>query len=87
MDAKLTLRLDADIIERVKIYASKHQKSISALTEELYKSLLSKTLENYDSDIRSPVAGKYKGVISSADFEADTQKAHFLWEKHLVKLP
>ncbi|MFA7146686.1 MAG: DUF6364 family protein, partial [Candidatus Riflebacteria bacterium] len=40
MDTKLTLRLDKEVIERIKIYASKRQKSLSALTEELYKSLL-----------------------------------------------
>lgn len=84
MDTKLTLRLDGGIIERIKIYASKQQKSLSALTEELYKSFLLKTDENFDSDIRSPIARKYKGIISSTDFDADTQKAHFLREKHLA---
>ena len=84
MDTKLTLRLDGDIIERIKIYASKQQKSLSTLTEELYKSFLLKTDENSDSDIRSPIARKYKGIISSTDFDADTQKVHFLREKHLA---
>ncbi|MBF0548368.1 MAG: hypothetical protein HQM08_28290 [Candidatus Riflebacteria bacterium] len=83
MDTKLTLRLDADIIERIKIYASKQQKSLSALTEELYKSFLLKTDDNSLSDIRSPIARKYKGIISSTDFDADTPKTHFLREKHL----
>jgi hypothetical protein len=84
MDTKLTLRLDGDVIERIKIYASKQQKSLSALTEELYKSFLLKTDESSDSDIRSPIARKYKGIISNTNFDADARKAHFLREKHLA---
>ncbi len=83
MDTKLTLRLDKEIIERIKIYASKQQKSLSELTEELYKSFLLKSPENSESEIRSPIAKKYKGIISSTDFDAETQKLNYLRDKHL----
>ena len=80
MDTKLTLRLDKEI----KIYASKQQKSLSALTEELYKSFLLRTNKDSNSGISSPIARKYKGIISSDDFDADAQKLRCLKEKHLA---
>ena len=83
MNTRLTLRLDKEIIERIKIYASKQQKSLSELTEELYKSFLLKNPENSESEIRSPIAKKYKGIISSAGYDAETQKLNYLRDKHL----
>lgn len=83
MDTKLTLRLNKEIIERIKIYASKQQKSLSALTEELYKSFLLRSNRNSESEIRSPIAKKYKGIISSTDFDAEAQKSSYLRNKHL----
>lgn len=83
MDTKLTLRLDKEIIERLKIYASKQGKSLSELTEELYKSLLLRSPWNSESEIRSPIAKKYKGIINSTDFDAETQKLSYLRDKHL----
>lgn len=83
MDTKLTLRLDKEIIERIKIYASKQQKSLSALTEELYKAFLMRSTGSSESEIRSPIAKKYKGIINSADFDADAQKLSYLRDKHL----
>ncbi len=84
MDAKLTLRLDKEIIERIKIYAAKQQKSLSALTEELYKSFLLRGNQNNESEIHSPIARKYKGIISSTDFDTDTKKISYLRGKHLA---
>lgn len=83
MDTKLTLRLDKEIIERIKICASKQQKSLSELTEELYKSFLLKSPGNSESEIHSPIAKKYKGIINSTDFDEETQKLNYLRDKHL----
>jgi predicted transcriptional regulator len=83
MDTKLTLRLDKEIIERIKILASKQHKSLSALTEELYKSFLLRRGEEIDSEISSPIAKKYKGIINSTDFDAESQKLSYLKDKHL----
>jgi predicted transcriptional regulator len=83
MDTKLTLRLDKEIIERIKILASKQHKSLSALTEELYKSFLLKKGKDTDSEINTPIAKKYKGIISSTDFDAESQKLSYLKDKHL----
>ena len=84
MDTKLTLRLDKEIIERIKIYASKRQKSLSALTEELYKSLLMKSSDDSESENLSPIAKKYKGIIGNPDFDADAAKFTYLKDKHLL---
>ena len=83
MDTKLTLRLDKETIERVKIYASKQKKSLSALTEELYKSFLMRNKDDCQSEIRTPIAKKYKGIISNTDFDAEFHKLTYLRDKHL----
>lgn len=83
MDTKLTLRLDRAVIERMKIYASKQQKSLSALTEELYKSLLMKSGEVSDFEVHSPIVRKNKGIISSTEFDAAASKLSYLKDKHL----
>ncbi|HSF53729.1 MAG TPA: DUF6364 family protein [Algoriphagus sp.] len=41
MDTKLTLKLDRNIIERAKVYASDHQVSLSKLVENYLNSLTS----------------------------------------------
>lgn len=83
METKLTLRLDKETIERIKIYASKQKKSLSTLTEELYKSLLMKTNNDSQSTITTPIAKKYKGIISNTDTDAEAQKMKYLRDKHL----
>jgi predicted HicB family RNase H-like nuclease len=37
MDAKLTLKLDKAVIEKAKIYAASHKKSLSGLIENYLK--------------------------------------------------
>ncbi|KKK83312.1 hypothetical protein LCGC14_2794640, partial [marine sediment metagenome] len=45
MNTKLTLRMEKEIIEQIKMYAMEHNKSVSFLTETLYKSILIKEKE------------------------------------------
>lgn len=82
MDSKLTLRLDKDIIEEIKIFALKHKQSVSSLTEDLYKKILINK-EGKVSDIVSPITRKYKGILGSDNIDIDTQRLEFLKEKHL----
>ena len=42
MDAKLTLKLDKDVIDRAKEYASSQNRSLSRLIESYLKSLINK---------------------------------------------
>ena len=83
MDAKLTLRLDKDIIEKIKIYAAKEHLSLSDLTENLYKSYLVNSAVSTQQGISSPIAKKYKSIISSSDFDYDDLKVSYLSEKHV----
>ena len=82
MNTKLTLRLDKDIIEQIKIYALTNQKSLSALTEDLYKKVLYDNKENI-SDIQTPIAKKYKGVLGKSEIDFNSMKLNYLKAKHL----
>lgn len=82
MDSKLTLRLDKDIIEEIKIFALKHKQSLSSLTEDLYKKILLIN-ENDGSRIESPIARKYKGILGSETIDVAEQRLEYLREKHL----
>lgn len=82
MNTKLTLRLDKDIIDQIKIYALTNQKSLSALTEDLYKKVLYGTKENI-SDIQTPIAKKYKGILGKSEIDFNSIKLNHLKAKHL----
>ena len=80
MDSKLTLRLDKSIIDQIKVYALRHQRSVSALTEDLYKEIL---IEKETNGISSPIARKYKGIIGKDQISIDDIKTNYLKEKHI----
>jgi hypothetical protein len=82
METKLTLRLKKEIIEQVKIYALKKQRSLSSITEDLYKQLLVEKQE-ISKDISTPIAKKYKGILGDKDIDAESLKLDYLKEKHL----
>lgn len=48
MDAKLTLKLDKEVIEKAKAYAALNNRSLSRLIEAYLKSLV--TMENKEDD-------------------------------------
>lgn len=81
MNTKLTLRMEKEIIEQIKMYAMEHDKSVSSLTETLYKSILLK--ENEEDAELTPIAKKYKGIIRNNDVDTDIVKLSYLLEKHL----
>lgn len=60
MDAKLTLRLDKQIIENAKIYANNHKSSLSKMVES-YLEFLTKDKDK-ESDI-TPLVDSLSGVI------------------------
>ena len=81
MDTKLTLRLDKSVIEQIKIYALKHQLTLSSLTENFYKTILTSEKENPE-EVSSPIAKKYRGIIRNTDTGYDDIKFEYLKEKH-----
>ena len=82
METKLTLRLNKEIIEQVKIYALKKQRSLSSITEDLYKQLLIEK-QDISKDISTPIAKKYKGILGGKDIDEDSLRLDYLKEKHL----
>ena len=82
MNTKLTLRLDKNIIEQIKVYALRRQRSLSALTEELYKQKLVEDQE-ISGDIGTPIAKKYKGILGKEAADIEEIRLDHLGKKHL----
>lgn len=84
MDAKLTLKLDKDVIERAKEYASLHNKSLSRMIEFYLKSLIDKENSTTENDIEiSPFVKSMKtGVKLPANFDYKKEYGDYLVEKY-----
>lgn len=83
MDAKLTLKLDKNVIEKAKIYAAEHKHSLSLLIENYLKSILEKDNQENDFEISSFVESLAvgKGKIAS-DFDYKKDRQDYLSEKY-----
>jgi hypothetical protein len=66
METKLTLKLDKEVIQLVKIYADSHNRSLSKLVEDYFRNLIS---ENENEKHYSPLVEELSGVISENDLE------------------
>jgi len=84
MDAKLTLKLDKNVIDKAKEYASSHKKSLSRMIESYLKSLVDKDPKEQDDDIEiSPfVKSMRTGVKIPADFDYKKAYGDHLEEKY-----
>jgi len=84
MDAKLTLKLDKNVIEKAKKYAKSHERSLSRLTESYLKSLIDNKSNQSEADIEiSPfVKSMRTWVHLPADFDYKKVRAEYLSEKH-----
>lgn len=67
METKLTLKLDADVINLVKVYAEKNSRSLSKLVEDYFRKLIS---ENAPPKSYSPLVEELSGVISEDDLKS-----------------
>jgi len=85
MDTKLTLKLDKDVIERAKEYASSHRRSLSRIIESYLQSLTvredSETDENADQ-ISPFVKSMSTGVHIPADLDYKKDYSNYLTEKY-----
>jgi hypothetical protein len=80
MDKKLTLSLNANIIENAKQYAKSNQTSLSKLIES-YLGTLTKT-ENKKNEI-TPLVKSLSGIISiDDDLDVKDEYAKYLIEKY-----
>ena len=81
MDAKLTLKLNQEVIERAKHYASEKKLSLSRLIENYLNSLTSeKTYEEIQiSDFVKSMSSEIK---LPADFDYKKERANYLEQKY-----
>lgn len=76
MDAKLTLKLNADAISKAKRYAAKHGTSLSVMVEHYFESLTGKKSSKYLSE---ELAGCLKDLKKLSD---DEIKMMYAKDKH-----
>ena len=84
MDAKLTLKLDKDVIDKAKEYASSQNRSLSRLIESYLKSLINKEYPQSlsDAEISPYVKSLRTGVNIPADIDHKKTRGDYLSEKH-----
>ena len=83
MDAKLTLKLDKNVIEKAKIYAAEHHHSLSLLIENYLKTIIEKDNKENELEISSFVKSLAigKGKIAN-DFDYKKDRLDYLSEKY-----
>ncbi len=80
MDAKLTLRLDKNSIDRAKNYASMHNTSLSRMVENFFRTLEPDPADEMEL---SPLVRKLSGVIQlPEDFDYRQDRENHLAKKH-----
>lgn len=82
MNTKLTLRLDKNIIERAKEFASSRNQSLSQLVEDYFQNL---TLENDFKEKLSPKVRRLSGIMKSKNINYKSELESLLKEKYLNK--
>jgi len=84
MDTKLTLKLDKNVIEQAKKYASSHKRSLSRLIESYLKSLVNQEELSYTEDIQiSPfVKSMSTGINIPVGLDHKAEYSNYLEEKH-----
>jgi len=65
METKLTLKLDQSVIQSVKIYAEKNNRSLSKLVEDYFRNLIIDS--DYAKSKISPLVQELSGIISEKD--------------------
>ena len=81
MDTKLTLKLDQEIIEKAKHYASEKKLSLSRIVENYLNSLTSDKTNN-DIQISPFIKSLSSGISIPADYDYKKERAEYLEQKH-----
>ena len=68
MQAKLTLKMDKDVIESMKCYAANNKKSLSRLVEDFFKTSIEETKDMISI---SPLVKELTGIINEKDLESN----------------
>ncbi len=72
MQTKLTLRMDADLIERAKGYARRTGKSVSQIVAD-YFALLERDLDDKAVDV-TPIVGSLRGALKEVIVEEEEHR-------------
>lgn len=81
MNTKLTLKLDQEIIEKAKHYASEKKTSLSRIIENYLNSLTSDK-KNNDIQISPFVKSLSSGISIPADYDYKKDRADYLDQKY-----
>ena len=81
MDTKLTLKLDQEIIEKAKHYASEKKLSLSRIIENYLNSLTSDKTNN-DIQISPFVKSLSSGIKIPANYDYKKDRADYLEQKY-----
>ena len=82
MDTKLTLKLDKNIISKMKIYAKEHDTSLSNLVENFFESMAVYSAEKTPAKV-SPRVKELTGVIRlKKEFNRKKEYADYLMKKY-----
>jgi uncharacterized protein YpmS len=84
MDTKLTLKLDKDVIEKAKEYATSQKRSLSRLIESYLKTLIDNDDSNLEESIEiSPfVKSMQSGIKLPTDYDYKKDYGDHLTEKY-----
>ena len=84
MDAKLTIKLDKDVIDKAKEYAAHQKRSLSRLIESYLNSLVNTASLPNESEIEisSYVKSMSTGVQIPVDIDAKKEYSDYLSEKY-----
>lgn len=84
MDTKLTLKLDKDVIDKAKEYASAQKRSLSRMIESYLKTLINTEDSKNDDDLEiSPfVKSLQSGIKLPANFDYKKEYNDYLAEKY-----
>jgi len=84
MDAKLTIKLNKNVVDRAKEYSTTQNRSLSRIIESYLSSLVSRTNTASDNEIQiSPfIKSMSTGVHLPVDIDYKKEYAEYLTEKH-----
>ncbi len=80
MHAKLTLRLDAELIQLAKSYSRQTGKSLSQIVADYFARLTARPVE--DDTAATPLVRSLRGALRGAEIDEDDYRRH-LEEKYL----
>ena len=84
MDAKLTIKLNKDVIDNAKVYAATQKRSLSRIIETYLNSIITQTKSAADDEIKISafVKSMSTGVQVPSDIDAKKDYSDYLSEKY-----